>query len=70
MSIVPSNLTFPQLKQESIELEFNLRSKTHQVKTQNAKRALEQAAEYIPQILEYLRTAEKEEKTEKFGGGK
>jgi hypothetical protein len=67
MSILPSNLTFPQLKQESIELEFNLRSKTRQVKTQNAKRALEQAAEYIPQILEYLRTAEKEEKTEKQG---
>lgn len=57
----PKALTFDQLIQTAIELELEINKRNKQSQDLRVKKALENASEHVPHIIESIRTAKKEE---------
>jgi hypothetical protein len=57
----PKTLTFAQLIQMACELELEINKVNRQSRDMRVKKALENASEHVPHIIEWLTTAKKEE---------
>jgi Fe-S-cluster formation regulator IscX/YfhJ len=57
----PKTLTFTQLIQMACELELEI-NRANQSKNPQVQKALENASEQVPHIIEWIRTAQKEGK--------
>jgi hypothetical protein len=60
----PKTLTFDQLIQTACELELEINKLNRQSKNPTVQKALENASEHIPHIIEWLTTAQKDQKLE------
>jgi hypothetical protein len=56
----PKTLTFDQLIQTACELELEINRLNRQSKNPTVQKALENASEHIPHIIEWITTAKKE----------
>lgn len=58
----PKVLTYTQLIQMALELELEINRANKQAKNPEVQKALENASEHIPHIVEWLTTAKKDSK--------
>jgi hypothetical protein len=58
----PKTLTFDQLIQTALELELEINRLNKQSQNVKVQKALENASEHIPPIIEWLTTAKKDSK--------
>ena len=56
----PKTLSFTQLIQMACELELEINKLNQQTRNPTAKKALENASEHVPHIIEWLTTAKKD----------
>lgn len=56
----PKTLTFDQLVQMALELELEINRLNKQSQDVRVKKALENASEHVPHIIEWLTTAKKD----------
>lgn len=61
----PKPLTFDQLIQMACKLELEINQRNRQSQDPKVKKALENASEHVPHIIEWLTTAQKSNKSNK-----